>query len=216
MTKVGAIVLDFDGLLAESNEAKLSAFKDLFALYPVYHDAMMDYHLANYSSSRMMKFEYYVYDLMQRPGDIDAVKVMADQFSEFVVQRVIACSEVPGAREFLDEFSHQVPLYVSSVTPESELRSIIHARGIESFFVEVFGDPPWQKSDAIRSVLKRERLLPSEIIFVGDSASDYRTAVETGVEFVARNSGLPFNGIGLKLYSDLYEIANVIRERVTL
>ena len=128
MTKIRLIVLDFDGVLVESSAAKLSAFKDLFALYTPYHDAMMDYHLANYSSPRMMKFEYYVYDLMQRPGDIDAVKVMADQFSEFVVQRVIACPEVPGAREFLDEFSHQVPLYVSSVTPESELRSIIHAR----------------------------------------------------------------------------------------
>jgi phosphoglycolate phosphatase-like HAD superfamily hydrolase len=216
VTKIRAIILDFDGVLVESQEAKLSAFENLFGIYPAYQNAMMDYHLANYSSSRMMKFEYYVYDLMQRPGDSRAVQAMADQFSEFVVQRVIACPEVPGAREFLDEFSHQVPLYVSSVTPESELRSIIHTRGIESFFVEVFGDPPWQKPDAIRSVLKRERLLPSEIIFVGDCASDYRTAVETGVEFVARNSGLPFNGVGLKRYNDLYEIANVIRERLTL
>jgi len=74
MTNIRAMVLDFDGVLVESNAAKLSAFKDLFALYTSYQGLMMDYHLANYSLSRMMKFEYYVYDLMQRPGDIDAVK----------------------------------------------------------------------------------------------------------------------------------------------
>ncbi len=214
MTNIRAMVLDFDGVLVESNAAKLSAFKDLFALYTSSQGLMMDYHLANYSLSRMMKFEYYVYDLMQRPGDIDAVKVMAERFSEIVATRVIASPDVPGAREFLDEFSQQVPLYVSSVTPETELKRIIRARRIESFFVEVFGDPPWEKPDAIRRVLERERLSPSEMIFVGDSAADYRTAVEAGVEFVGRDSGLSFNGIDVRPYRDLSEIADVIRERV--
>ena len=215
MTKIGAIVLDFDGVLVESNEAKLAAFKDLFALYPIYHDAMMDYHLVNYSLPRMMKFEYYVYNLMKRPRDVATVQAMAVQFSKLVADRVLSCSDVPGARDFLDEFCHQVPLYVSSVTPESELRNIIHGRGMESFFADVFGDPPWQKPHAIRAVLTREQLLPSELIFIGDSVSDYHAALETGAVFVARDSGLPFNGIEIKPYRDLYEIADVIRNRMT-
>ncbi len=214
MTKIRAIALDFDGVLVESSAAKLSAFKDLFALYTPYQGLMMEYHLANYSLPRIKKFEYYVYDLMQRSGDIDAVKVMAERFSEIVATRVIASPDVPGARVFLDEFSQQLSLYVSSVTPETELKRIIRARRIESFFVEVFGDPPRRKRDAIRAVLKRENAPPPEIIFVGDSPADYRMAVETGVEFVGRDSGLTFNGIELKLYRDLTEIADVIRERV--
>ncbi len=151
---------------------------------------------------------------MQRSGDIDAVKVMAERFSEIVATRVIASPDVPGAREFLHEFFGQVPLYISSVTPDAELKSIIRARGIESFFVEVFGDPPWNKSDAIQTIIERERLSASKIIFIGDSAADYRTAVEAGVEFVGRDSGLSFNGMDVKLYRDLIEIADVIRERV--
>ncbi len=145
MTEIRAVVLDFDGVLAESNTAKLSAFDDLFALYGAYRGAMMNYHLANYSKPRMAKFEYYVYDLLRRPGDVNVVQTMAERFSEFVVHRVIACPDVAGTREFLGEFSHKVPLYISSVTPQSELEKIIHARRIESFFVEVFGDPRWEK-----------------------------------------------------------------------
>ena len=214
MTKIRTIVLDFDGVLVESEEAKLNAFEDLFTLYPAYQSAMMVFHLTNYSLPRMAKFEHCVYNLMERPGDFKAVKTMAQQFSEMVMHRVISCPDVRGAREFLHEFFGQVPLYISSVTPDSELKSIIRARGIESFFVEVFGDPPWKKSDAIQTIIKRERLSVSEIIFVGDSAADYRTAVEAGVEFVGRDSGLSFNGIDVRPYCDLSEIADVIRERV--
>ena len=210
MSAIRAIILDFDGVLVESNEAKTHAFEDLFALYPVYRDAMMEYHLANYSRPRMMKFEYYVYELMGRLGDVAMVQAMAHQFSEFAVRRVVACPDVPGARAFLDEFSPQVPLYISSVTPQDELRKIVRARGIDSFFVEVFGDPPCKKQDAIRAVLSREKLLPSQVVFVGDSASDYHAAVDAGLEFMGRDSGLPFDGIEIELYHDLYEIAEYL------
>ena len=214
MSIIRALVLDFDGLLVESNEAKTHAFEDLFALYLPYRDAMMDYHLANYSRPRMMKFEHYVYELLGRPGDVEMLQTMARQFSEFVVRRVVACPDVPGARAFLDEFWRQVPLYISSVTPQDELRKIVRARGIDSFFVEVFGDPPCKKQDAIRAVLSREKLLPSQVVFVGDSASDYHVAVDAGLEFMGRDSGLPFDGIEIELYHDLYEIADVMRQRL--
>lgn len=214
MTVIRAIILDFDGVLAESNEEKLRAFEDLFALYPPYRDAMMDYHLDNYSWPRMSKFEHYVYELVGQPGNVEMVQTMACQFSEFVVRRVVACPDVPGTREFLTEFSQQVPLYISSVTPQGELREIARARGIDSFFVEIFGDPPCPKPDAIRAVLAREKLSPSEVLFVGDSASDYRAARGAGLEFIGRDSGLPFDDAEITLYHDLYEIADVVRQRL--
>lgn len=213
MSEIQAIILDFDGVLVESNEEKTHAFEDLFALYPAYRDMMMEYHLTHYSRPRMMKFEHYVYELMERPDDVEMVQVMARQFSEFVVRRVIACPEVPGARAFLDEFSRKVPLYISSVTPQDELRKVVRARGLESFFVEVFGDPPCKKAEAIQEVLRRKGLLPSEVIFIGDSALDYQVALEVGVEFIARDSGLPFYD-EITLHRDLYEIADVVRKRL--
>ena len=73
MTEIGAAMLDFDGVLAESNTAKVSAFEDLFARYAAYRGAMMKYHLVKYSKPRMAKFEYYVYDLLWRPGDVNVV-----------------------------------------------------------------------------------------------------------------------------------------------
>lgn len=214
MSAIQAIILDFDGVLVESNEAKTYAFEDLCDLYPAYRDMMMEYHKENYSIPRMMKFEHYVYDLMGREKDVEMVQTMACLFSEFVVRRVMACSEVVGAREFLEEFWHQVPLYISSATPQQELRQIVHARGMDSFFVKVFGNPPHKKVDVIRLVLTCRKIVPSGLMFIGDTVADYCAAMDAGVEFVGRDSGLPFDGIDIKLHRDLREIAEVVRQRL--
>ncbi|MBW1772795.1 MAG: HAD family hydrolase [Deltaproteobacteria bacterium] len=208
---VRTIILDFDGVLLESNDDKMQAFEDLFALHSNFSDAMRAFHLANYSRPRMIKFEHYVYHIMDRPGDENAVQEMAGQFSKMVTARVIACRQVPGAAEFLEEFSKKVPLYISSTTPQEELIHIIEARGMGHYFRDVFGDPPVKKADAIQDVLQREQLPPSAVVFVGDAVSDYRVATEAKLQFLGRNSGLPFDGVGTKLYNDLAEIGDVLR-----
>lgn len=215
MKRTGVIILDFDGVLAESNQAKSRAFEDFFALYPAYHDAMLAYHLENYATSRMGKFEYYVHELMGRPGDDELVNTMADQFSGIAKQLVIAAPDVPGAREFLQEFSQRTPLYVSSVTPQDELREIVKARGIASFLKEVFGNPPINKVDAIHTILARESLVPAQAVFIGDSLSDYQAAAQTGLEFIGRDSGFGFEEAQILLYENLFFIADVLRERMS-
>ena len=212
--KISAIILDFDGVLVESNEEKTRAFKDLFALYPPYEKEMMSFHLDNHSSPRMAKFEYFVYTIMGRSDDADGVFEMAQRFSKLVMRRVLDCPEVAGARAFLEEFSKRVPLYLSSVTPFDELKEILRIRGFASFFKKVFGDPPFNKKEAIRIVLESEQLLPADVVFIGDSASDYRVATENGLEFIGRDSGLPFDDIEIGLYGDLNEIADNVRLRI--
>ncbi len=211
---IKAVILDFDGVLADSNAEKLAAFNDLFSLYPDYQDAMLDYHLAHYATPRKAKFEHYVYEMMAQAGNKEMVWVMADRFSELVVQKIIACPDVLGTREFLTEFALQVPLYISSITPQAELKCILQARGIHSYFTEVIGDPPCPKPEAIRRVIAAEKLHPSEIIFVGDSPSDFEVASEAELQFIARDSGVALGNLDVEIYADMYAIADVIRSRL--
>lgn len=211
MNTIRAIILDFDGIVAESNDGKDKAFAELFSLYPDYEKQMADYHNAWFSSSRMNKFRHYVFEFMERPGDEDSVLLMAERFSDLVMKRVISCPDVPGAREFLEEFSCNLPLYISSATPQDELREIAQCRKIESYFTEIYGNPPTEKQEAVYQVLDREKSAPEEIVFIGDSMSDLIVAQETGVRFVARNSGLIFHDENIVRYNDMFEIATVVR-----
>ena len=214
MCDIRAIILDFDGVLAESNAEKDEAFKELFSLYPDYEQQMMAYHQAWFSTSRMDKFRHYVFELMKRPGDMNRVILMAEEFSNFVMKRIISCPDVPGAREFLAEFSDILSLYISSATPQEELREIVRCRGIETYFAEIYGDPPVKKKEAVYSILKRESAHLDEILFIGDSISDYLVAQETGVRFIGRHSGLPFHDVDIDLCEDLFDVADTVRNLI--
>ena len=216
MEIIQAIILDFDGVLLESNEAKDRAFENLFSFYPSYADEMMKYHLEKMSTPRMKKFEYYIGVLMNLPGDTAAVKEMAARFSELVFQRVIRCPEVRGARSFLEEFHSRLPLYVSSLTPQEELIQIIDARNFGGFFKQIFGYPPVEKIEAIRQVIETEAVSPGEVVFIGDSPSDYVAAGTTGVRFIGRDSGQHTMETDIFIYSDLNDIGSVLRSCIEI
>jgi len=214
VTQVSVVILDFDGVIVESNAVKNSAFDEFFTRYPDYCDAMRSFHLENHAKPRCFKFTYYVEHLLKRPGDEKAIEQMAIDFSALVADRVINCPMVSGAESFLQKFSKRVPLYISSVTPQDELERIVAARGLSSYLKRLYGDPPHAKSEAIKQILKSEDVAPNQVVFVGDSASDYQVAKESGLIFIGRDSGQPFPDSDFDLYADLNEVANAI-ERLT-
>jgi phosphoglycolate phosphatase-like HAD superfamily hydrolase len=211
MSLIRVIILDFDGVLAESNDVKMRAFEEFCGEYPECGEDMLAYHMEHISLSRMHKFRYYIDEIIGTPGDDEMIESMAKRFSAIVKQRVIECPPVAGAVEFLEEFSSQLPLYVSSVTPSQELNDILEGRGIKKYIKEAFGDPPCRKAEAIRTILDRENAPPEQVVFIGDSASDYAVATEATLVFYGRDSGQSFAGIGIDLYPDLHTIADRIR-----
>lgn len=207
---VKALVLDFDGVVVESNDAKTKVFEEIFSRFPEQAGAMMAYHHANVSQSRFAKFEY-LSRLLDRAGDAEFVAGLADAFSKRMRELMKGIPLVPGAEAFLRLAGQRWPVYLASVTPENELNAVIMDRGLKSFFVGVYGCPPWTKSRAIEDVRLREGLNPSEILLIGDSAGDQRAARDTGVRFVARNSGLPFEDPLPVMFADLVEISECLQ-----
>jgi phosphoglycolate phosphatase-like HAD superfamily hydrolase len=209
-----AIVFDFDGVIVESNDIKTAAFDAVFSAYPEHHDAMMAFHRANVSLSRVIKFQHFVSAHLGRATDDPLVAELGERFSAEVRDRVTACPMVPGAQALLDRLRGRLPLFLASVTPEAELNGILERRGLRHYFQGVYGCPPWTKPDAIRDVLA---LVGGsmDVVLIGDSAGDQRAAHETGIEFLARNSGLPFER-PVKAADDLYQVAEQIYPRLEL
>ena len=214
MSEIRAAILDFDGVLAESNAEKDMAFEELFAHYPEHSAGMRTYHLQNHAEPRRVKFDYYVEHLMQRGHDREMIDRMGVEFSRLVVGRVIRCPEVPGTSAFLQEFSQLIPLYISSVTPHEELGEIITERKITPHIKQAFGNPPYPKLEVVRRILALENLDPCEVVFVGDSESDYQVALQAKLVFLGRDSGQPFSNADLSLSCDLNEVADRLRPLV--
>jgi phosphoglycolate phosphatase-like HAD superfamily hydrolase len=210
---VRALILDFDGVVLESNDVKTSAFRQVFARYPAHADAMMEFHHRNVSLGRFDKFEHLL-RLLGRPGDGALRDELAAEFSRRTLEGVIAAPFVAGAEAFLRDVAPRLPLYLASVTPEEDLTRILAQRGLAQWFRRAYGCPPWTKPSAIRDVLAREGIAPSQALLVGDSAGDQRAAAETGVGFVGRDGGLGFDSPAPIRFPDLSGVADYLKERL--
>jgi phosphoglycolate phosphatase len=199
------LILDFDGVVIESNAVKTDAFDHVFGRFPDHAAAMMAYHHSNVSMGRYGKFDHLL-GLMGRSGDQTLRAELAAEFSRFVAARMMDVPFVAGALRFLAEVTPRLPVYLASVTPIEELTQTLASRDLLRWFRKVYGCPPWTKPDAIRDILAVERVSPANALLVGDSPGDQRAAESTGVRFIARNSGLAFDAPPPLQFADLEEI----------
>jgi HAD superfamily hydrolase (TIGR01549 family) len=185
-----AVILDFDGVILESCNIKTVAFGRLFQDFPEHVDKLLNYHIDNMGISRYKKFEYFYKNLLNMPIDDEKLEELGKRFSDLVMDEIKECQIVPGALEFLKNHSKKMKLYVASGTPEPELRAIVKQRGLETFFKGVFGTPS-TKSEIISKILEDENLKKDEVVFIGDSTTDYKEAMKIPVPFIYRTSESP-------------------------
>jgi len=207
------LILDFDGVILESNGVKTAVFEEVFAQFPEHHDAMMSFHIQHQSASRYVKFAHLVEERLGRAGDQDLINQLASDFSARIEERMATCPMVPGATSFLDRYSGMVPLYLASVTPQTELNRTLLRRGVNGYFRRAYGCPPWSKENAIVDVVSQHGGTTDGVVLIGDSAGDQRAAGVTGVEFVARDSGLPFDSPPACMCNDMNDAMSVLSRR---
>jgi phosphoglycolate phosphatase len=211
---IRVVILDFDGVVIESNQVKTLAFADVFARFPEHAEAMMAFHHANVSASRFVKIDHLVTNLLGRPGDTALRDSLANEFSRRSRELIATVPYVDGAEALLETVSSRVPLYLASVTPAEDLGAILAERNLTHFFHGVYGCPPWNKPAAIRDVLAHQGVRPDEAVLVGDSGGDQRAAAQTGVHFIARQSGLPFEWVPTVSFSDLTGVVDFLHPKL--
>jgi phosphoglycolate phosphatase-like HAD superfamily hydrolase len=189
--KIQLIILDFDGVIVESNDIKDRVFRNIFDRFPQYSEELWQYHKTHVSVSRHQKFDH----LLEKIGRKDDVVLKTELLKSFSFRTLELMKTVPfvkGAKEFLDHLSGKIPLYLASVTPIEDLGLILNNLDIRSYFKAVYGCPPWTKSNALKDILKQENAAAGSVVLIGDSYGDQRAAKETGIQFIGRDSGLDF------------------------
>jgi len=183
---IRAVAFDFDGVLVETVEVKTRAFARLF-----HHEApedvqrIVDYHRRHGGVSRFEKFRTIYREVLQRPLNEETFQQLCQGFASLVVAEVMAAPWVDGAEEFLRAHRGRFQFFVISGTPQEELRTIIRARGAEAYFAAILGSPR-TKDCLLREVMRRYKLAPEELVFIGDSATDWQAAAHVGAPFILR------------------------------
>lgn len=185
-----AIVFDFDGVLVDSMDAKADVFCTLYSdQSSSIRASIRDFHLSHGGMSRSEKFKYFETVLLSRPLDAARIESLSEQFEVLVEPLVARAPEIHGATRLLHLLEGQLPLFVASATPQTELRRVVEARGWTRFFTATFGSP-FAKEEILREISRRTGLRTDLVLLVGDSSSDLRAATVAGTQFVGfRDNG---------------------------
>jgi len=180
-----AIAFDFDGVILESVTIKTEAMRALFAEHEAHWAEISALHERHAGISRYVKFDMIYRDILKTPLTPDMRIQLGRKFSDLVVEKVLACPFVSGAREFLEAHYQSTPLFVVSGTPDEELAAIIAGRGLATYFKGVYGSARG-KTEILRSILTDLACATQDIAFIGDGLTDFEAAQTVAVPFVGR------------------------------
>ena len=185
MNHLTTLIFDFDGVILESVDIKTQAFVELFADFPRHREDIIKLHMQNGGMSRYEKFKIIYKEFLKRPLSDAKNRELGKTFSNLVFEKVVNCPFVCGAYEFLKKYASAFPIFVASGTPENELIEIVRRRNLAHFFKSIHGSPK-TKPEIIDDIISTYNYSPEQILFIGDSTTDYEAAKCTNIRFIGR------------------------------
>lgn len=178
-----SVVFDFDGVLVDSDEVRLSAFREAVKGLP--NDVIADlieFHLANGGLSRYVKFDYIVakYNI-----DEALIPRWLEVYSEYCRRnlrnrRLL----IPETFELITSLLQtNKDVFIVSASDQLELRGLIQYYGIPIIKERVLGSPESKQSN-IERILKKYSLDRSKMILIGDSLNDFQASNDCNIQFL--------------------------------
>ncbi len=205
------IVLDMDGVVFDSELAKISAFKNLFAAHVDRLEEIDQYNRQNRGIPRQHKFEHVITKILQLPLEQGLIRSLNVQYSEVVMQEIQKTPLLRGMEAFLK--SESCKFFLNSSAPRTEIMQILQQRGLTTSFQEIFGYP-LSKTEVLLNLKKQ---LPADrITFFGDALADYEAANASHVRFIGVDvhHSEVFDSLNIPViadFSDLNQINQLIK-----
>ena len=178
---IKAVVLDFDGVIVDSNRLKRESF---LALFPQTTEVVAIVGAILSQKWRQSRFEILraaVKGLnLASEEEIEAlVSDYALRYNEKVQRGIAEMGLIPGVGECLAALAEKYPLYLNSGTYEPALHESIERLGIARVFRLSYGGPAG-KVENLKKIFAHRSIQAEETAFVGDGAEDRDAAQECG------------------------------------
>jgi len=178
-----SIIFDCDGVIFDSNQLKIEAFRKTLSVYPAdVVEAFILYHIQNAGISRYVKFRAFIVDFLGITFVKEEYEELLDNFGRKCRELYLQASLTPGSSSVLKKLSDTVPLYVASGSDELELNDVFKQRQLHNYFVKVLGSPK-TKSECVLEALK-DIGSSKNVVMIGDARSDWLAAQEVGISFI--------------------------------
>jgi phosphoglycolate phosphatase-like HAD superfamily hydrolase len=213
---IKVIVFDFDGVLVDSVAVKRGAYFDVFAgvsnAQVVVERALREnsdgdrYQIINNILRRLAAG-----GILSPSDDIATLcEFYAEKYNCICEEHAASCSEMIDVSKNLSVLAERYALYINSATQEEPLKRIMAKRGWQRHFREVFGRPG-TKVENLEKIMKREKIDPDEVVFVGDEQRDMDAALQCRCHFAGiQTNSSPFDPQPLHAINGISELEDLL------
>lgn len=181
---IRVVAFDWDGVLADTLSIKEAALRFLFCAHgPVVEKAALAVWNRQKGVFRRQRIQVTFQEVLGVELDAAEMDEQVRIYAKQVFEKAVAAPWIPGARAFFAQKRGLLPAYVVSAAPLAEVKAVVRRREVTRFFRGVFGGPE-HKSAILGRIVTREGLLPRQLLFIGDSLSDWHAAERVGILFL--------------------------------
>ncbi|MFH1396753.1 MAG: HAD family hydrolase [archaeon] len=183
--KIKAIGFDFDGTLIMSEDRKAKAMADVFkekfdinkGVSAAYTKLMSD------GKTRHEKVVTLFKQFVKRKSTLKELKEIEDHFGKHYERELNVCP-LFQCTNIIKELKNQVNfLFLLSLENKREVKKVAAHCGLAKYFDEILGGPK-SKIENLKHIIKKHKLKPEEIIYIGDSNGDVIAGKQMGIEVV--------------------------------
>lgn len=179
------VFFDFDGVIADSLEAKSQAFRILFSnIEQGILERIAEHHLDNGGISRYQKIPLYM-EWAGIKNDEVIINEYISQYENTVFDLVVRSSLVSGVKDYLLKNKYQQEFILVTATPHNEILKILEYLEINKYFSSIYGFPN-KKEYAIREFISTNQCLAQDCLMIGDSITDIEAANKSEIDFLLR------------------------------
>ena len=196
LSKYNFILWDFDGVIIDSNPARVLGFERVLKNYPSGQvNELLEYHHKNGGLSRYVKFRYFFEKIRQEQVGEDRILEMANQFS-ILMKEILTDPNllIQDSVNFIKENSKKIPMHIVSGSDGTELNYLCKQLGIADYFKTISGSPT-PKIELVKQLVNSNAIVSNETCLIGDAGNDFDAALQNGIDFYAYNN-TSLKGIG--------------------
>jgi HAD superfamily hydrolase (TIGR01549 family) len=179
LDKYETIILDCDGVIFDSNNLKLDAFRDALNNFDKnLVEDFIEYFRNNFGTSRYHLVKVFIEEFLKQDFD---EKLYQDILIKYSQNCVVLYEKSDMTKEFLKfiEIYKNKKLFVASGSDQEELRTVFKNRDIDKYFISIFGSPR-KKFDIITDIVSSNK----NGVMIGDAMSDMLAAKESSIDFI--------------------------------
>jgi len=175
------IILDCDGVIFDSNNLKIEAFKNSLNEYnSKIVENFINYFKENFGTSRYNLTRVFIENFLEIKFSQNLYQKILENYGVECVKLYTQASFTTKCIDFIDFYKNK-KLYVASGSDEVELNRVFEQRKIRGNFEKVYGSPI-SKTILVEKICKENE--GKNIVMIGDAKSDYLATKDNNIDFI--------------------------------